>query len=121
MSRERYRHIGKPTPRKDAVDIVTGTARFIDDIKMPGILHAKVLRSPHAHAEIKRIDTGKAERLSGVKAVLTHKNVPDWKGGIPIPHRRVLDRRVRFVGDGVAIIAAVSEEVAQEALELVEV
>jgi CO/xanthine dehydrogenase Mo-binding subunit len=121
MSRERYRHIGNPTPRKDAVDIVTGSARFIDDIKMPGMLHAKVLRSPHAHAEIKRIDTEKAERLSGVKAVLTHKNVPDWKGGIPVPHRRVLDRRVRFVGDGVALIAAVSQEVALEALELVEV
>ena len=121
MSGKGYRYIGKPTPRKDAADIVTGAARFIDDIKIPGILYAKVLRSPHAHAEIKRIDTGKAAKLRGVKAVLTHENVPDWKGGIPIPHRSVLDRRVRFVGDGVALIAAVSEEVAQEALELVEV
>lgn len=121
MSTSNYRHIGKSTPRKDAVDIVTGSARFIDDIKVPGLLHAKVLRSPHAHARIQHIDTSKAEQLSGVKAVLTYKNVPDWKGGIPVPHRRVLDSKVRFVGDGVAIVAATSEEIAEEALELVEV
>ncbi|MEW6667063.1 MAG: molybdopterin cofactor-binding domain-containing protein [Thermodesulfobacteriota bacterium] len=121
MSATGYRHIGKPTVRKDAAEIVTGTARFIDDIKVPGMLFAKVLRSPHAHANIRRIDTTKAEGLSGVKAVLTYKNVPDWKGGIPVPHRRVLDSRVRFVGDGVAVVAAASEEIAEEALDLVKV
>ena len=121
MSRDRYRHIGKPTPRKDGVDIVTGAAKFIDDLKVPDLLYGKVLRSPYSHANITHIDTTKAEALSGVKAVLTYENVPGWKGGIPVPHKRVLDRRVRFVGDGVALVAAKSEEIAQEALGLVEV
>lgn len=121
MSGEKYRHIGESTPRRDAVDVVTGTARYIDDIKMPIMVYAKVLMSPHAHANIKHIDVRKAERLPGVLTVLTYKNVPDWKGGIPVPHKRVLDRRVRFVGDGVALVAATSNEVAEEALERIDV
>ncbi len=121
MSKDQYRHIGKPTPRRDAADIVTGSARFIDDIKVPDLLYGKVLRSPYAHANIRHIDTQKAKALSGVKAILTYEDVPSWKGGIPVPHKKVLDRRVRFVGDGVALVAARSEEIAEEALELVEV
>ncbi len=121
MSKEHYRHIGKPAPRKDAMDVVTGAAKYIDDLKMPGIIYAKVLMSPHAHANIKHIDTREAERLPGVMAVLTHKNVPDWKGGIPLPHKLVLDRRVRFVGDGVALVAATSEAIAEEAMEHIDV
>ena len=69
-----YRHIGKGTPRKDAREVVTGRAKYIDDIKLPGMLFGKVLRSPHAHAVIKNIDTARAEKLAGVKAVLTYKN-----------------------------------------------
>ena len=121
MSSEHYRHIGKATVRKDAVDIVTGSVTYIDDIKMPGMLHGKVLRSPHAHADIKYIDTTKAAQLRGVRAVLTYKDVPDWKIGIPEPHQRVLDRRVRYVGDGVALVAAATPEIAGEALDLIEV
>lgn len=121
MSSSGYRHVGKATLRKDALDIVTGAAKYIDDISVPGMLYAKVLRSPYAHATITHIDTSKAEILSGVKAVLTYKDVPEWKGGIPFPHKRVLDRRVRFVGDGVALVAATSGEIAEEALELIEV
>lgn len=121
MSRTSYRHVGKPTVRKDAMDVVTGAARYIDDVKMPGMIYAKVLMSPHAHANIKHIDTREAERLPGVLAVLTYKNVPDWKGGIPVPHKLVLDRRVRFVGDGVALVAATTEEIAEEALERIDV
>ena len=121
MASQGYRYIGKATERRDAVDIVTGAAKYIDDLKQPRMLYARVLRSPHAHAEIKQIDTSKAERLPGVKAVLTHENVPDWKGGIPVPHKRVLDHRVRFVGDGVALVAATTLEIAKEALDLIDV
>jgi CO/xanthine dehydrogenase Mo-binding subunit len=117
---EEYRFIGKATPRKDAPEIVTGTARFLDDIRLPGMLHAKVLRSPHAHALIKRVDKAGAEKLPGVKAVLTWEDVPDWKGGTPNV-TRVLDRKVRFVGDAVAIVAATSERIAAEALRLIDV
>ena len=106
--------------RKDALEIVTGKAQFINDVRRPGMLHGKVLRSPFPHARILKIDTAKAETLSGVKAVLTYKNVPDWKTGIP-RHVRVLDRKVRFVGDAVALVAAETEEGASEALKRIEV
>ena len=115
-----YRFIGKSTPRKDALEIVTGKAEFIDDVKRPGMLCGKVLRSPYPHANIVDIDTAAARALPGVKAVLTYENVPDWKTGIP-RHVRVLDRKVRFVGDGVALVAAETEEKANEALGLIKV
>jgi len=115
-----YRFIGKAIPRKDAADIVTGNARFLNDIKVSDILFGKVLRSPHPHAIIKKIDKSKALKLAGVKAVLTWEDIPDWKGGTP-RCKRVLDRKVRFVGDAVALVAAVSEEIAQEALRLIDV
>jgi len=115
-----YRYIGKATPRKDAVEIVTGKATFVGDIKLPNILHGKVLRSPYAHANIKKIDTTKAEKLPGVKAVLTYKNVPDWKGGMPA-HVRFLDSKVRYVGDAVALAAGETEEICLEALGLIDV
>ena len=119
MSAE-YRFIGKRTARKDALEIVTGKAEYIDDVRRPGMLHGKALRSPHPHANVLQIDTAKAEALPGVKAVLTYQNVPDWKTGIP-RHVRVLDRKVRFVGDAVALVAAESEEIADGALGLIEV
>ncbi len=121
MTSDSYRYIGKNTPRKDAVDIVTGGAKYIDDIKIPGMLHGKVLRSPYAHAKIKHIDTTKASQLNGVKAALTYEDVPDWRGGIPEPHKRVLDHTVRHVGDAVALVAATTPEIAREALELIDV
>ena len=76
----KYRFIGKRTPRLDAPEIVTGKAKFLNDIKLADMLYGKVLRSPYAHAVIKSIDTGKAEAVKGVKAVLTWQDVPDWKG-----------------------------------------
>jgi xanthine dehydrogenase molybdenum-binding subunit len=115
-----YRYIGRATPRKDARDIVTGAVSYLGDRKLPNMLYGKVLRSPHAHAIIRRIDTSKAAALPGVKAVLTHADVPDWRVGTP-RIVRVLDRKVRYVGDGVALIAAISEGVAAEALGLIEV
>lgn len=119
MSKE-YRFIGKRTPRKDALEIVTGKATYIGDITKSGLLYGKVLRSPYPHARIKNIDTAKAEALPGVAAVLTHKNVPDWRTGMP-RHVPVLDRKVRFVGDAVAIVAAETAEIATEALGLIDV
>jgi xanthine dehydrogenase molybdenum-binding subunit len=119
MSKE-YRFIGKATPRKDATEIVTGKVEFIGDIKLANMLYGRVLRSPYPHANIVDIETSKSEDLFGVKAVLTYKNVPDWKGGLP-PHVRVLDSRVRYVGDAVALVAAETEELAEEALELIDV
>lgn len=117
---EEYRHIGKATPRKDAKEIVTGKAKYIDDIKLPRMLYGGVLRSPHPHARIVNVDTSRAEAYPGVKAVLTYQNVPEWSAGFP-RHRRVLDRTVRFVGEAVALVAAETREIADEALELIDV
>jgi len=115
-----YRYIGKPVIRKDAAEIVTGKVKFFDDIRLPEMLTGKVLRSPHAHALIKNIDTGKAKELKGVAAILTYKEVPDWKSGLPA-HLPVLDSKVRFVGDAVALIAAETVEIAEKAMELIDV
>jgi xanthine dehydrogenase molybdenum-binding subunit len=115
-----YRFIGKATPRKDAADIVTGNTRFLNDIKIQDMLYGRVLRSPHPHAFITGIDKTKALKLTGVKAVITWEDAPDWKGGTP-RYTRVLDRKVRFVGDAVALVAATSVEAAQEALGLIDV
>jgi CO/xanthine dehydrogenase Mo-binding subunit len=115
-----YRFIGKTTPRKDAKQIVTGRTDFLGDLKMHNLLHAKVLRSPHPHAIIKKVDKSKALALPGVKAVLTYEDVPDWKGGTPRVVR-VLDRKLRFVGDAVALVAATTEQIAEDALSLIDV
>jgi xanthine dehydrogenase molybdenum-binding subunit len=117
---DKYRFIGKVSPRKDAVEILTGRAKFLNDLKLPGMLYGKVLRSPHPHALIKKVDKEKAEKLQGVRAVLTWEDVPEWKGGTP-RCKRVLDQKVRFVGDAVALVAATSEEIADEALRLIDV
>ena len=78
-----------------------------------------MLRSPHPHAIIKKIDTRKAEKVKGVKAIITWENVPDWQlGNPPI---RLLDKRVRYVGDAVALVAAESEKIAHEAKKLIDV
>jgi CO/xanthine dehydrogenase Mo-binding subunit len=115
-----YRFIGKAMQRKDAKGLITGTAQFLDDRKFPDLLYGKVLRSPHPHALIKKIDKKKAEVLPGVKAVLTWEDIPNWKGGTP-RCTRILDRKVRYVGDAVAIVAADTEERAKEALRLIKV
>lgn len=117
---KKYRFIGKATPRKDGQDIVTGKADYIDDIRPLSMLHGKVLRSPFPHADIKKIDTTRAKAAPGVRAVLTHEDVPPWMTGMP-RHVPVLDKRVRFVGDAVAIVAADTLEQATAALDLIKV
>jgi CO/xanthine dehydrogenase Mo-binding subunit len=115
-----YRYIGKDTPRKDARNIVTGRAQYLDDVSLPNMLIGKVLRSPLPHANIKSIDVSKAAALPGVHAVLTYKDVTDATWGIPV-HMKLLDKKVRFVGDAVALVAADTAQIADEAVELIKV
>ena len=116
---EEFKVLGKNVVRKDAVEKVTGTARYIPDIQLPGMLHARFLRSPHAHARIKKLDTSRAEALPGVKCVLTYRNVPRVH-----PQRKfefLLDDTVHHPGEEVAAVAALTPEIAEEALKLIEV
>jgi CO/xanthine dehydrogenase Mo-binding subunit len=116
-----YRYIGKNTQRMDAVDIVTGKTTFLDDFRLPKMLCGKALRSPHAHAMIKRIDAGAAKMVKGVHAVLTYKEVPQsWRVGWPL-YRPFMDAKLAYVGDIVALVAADTEEIADEAIDLIEV
>lgn len=133
---ERYYHekelsvVGKWLPPIDGVERVTGKAPFTADIKLPEMLYAKVLRSPHAHAKIKKIDTSKAEALPGVRAVITYQNVPRNRGygagaasffSAADNQYTPFDDRVRLVGDEVAAVAADTLDIAEEALDLIEV
>ncbi|MBQ3292309.1 MAG: xanthine dehydrogenase family protein molybdopterin-binding subunit [Mogibacterium sp.] len=116
-----HRYLGKNQPRLAARDIVTGRARYAADEKIAGMLWAKVLRSPYAYAKIIDIDTSKAEALPGVKAIITYKNAPHWKAGMIIPHKHLLSDTVYFIGDAVALIAAETEAIADEARDLIKV
>ena len=117
---ENYRYIGKAVQRRDAEGIVTGATQYTDDLKFQNLLHGKVKRSPHAHAIIKKIDKTKAEALPGVKAIVTWEDIGDYRGGTP-RNVRVLDKKVRCVGDAVALVAAVTDEIAEEAIDLIDV
>jgi len=128
--------IGNSTPRIDADERVSGTAQFSRDFKLPGMLYAKVLRSPHPHAYIRSIDVSKASQLPGVRAIISHQNAEVvWGAGsvsggrqyndavkAATLHRRyIFNNPVRFVGDSVAAVAAVNRHVAEKALSLIEV
>src|SRR5829696_3264265 len=114
--------LGRPTPRIDARQRVTGTARYTADVRLPGLLCARVLRSPHPHARIVRIDTRRALALAGVKAIITHVDCRvSWGGGDTRNTRYLFNNPVRFVGDPVAAVAAVDRHVAEAALQLIEV
>src|SRR5687768_14546344 len=110
--------VGQPYPRLEGSEKVTGRARYSSDVRLPRQLYAKVLRSPLPHARIKRIATAKAEALPGVHAVLSSVNAPEIKW---YEESVVFDRTVRMVGDEVAAVAAESEEIAEDALRLIEV
>jgi CO/xanthine dehydrogenase Mo-binding subunit len=114
--------LGQPTPRIDALERVTGKATYTADVRVPGMLTGRVLRSPHPHARIVRIDAGRALRLAGVRAVITHENCQVvWGSGDTRNRRRLFNNPVRFVGDPVAAVAAVNRHVAEEALLLITV
>ncbi len=115
--------IGHSYPRPDAVDKVTGKAKFADDYLFPGMLYGATLRAEYPHARLVSIDTEKAKALEGVHAVLTHTDVPGRnRHGLVFPDWPVLcDDKVRYLGDAVAIVAADSPQIAAEALKLIEV
>jgi putative selenate reductase molybdopterin-binding subunit len=121
--------VGKPEEKVDAVKLAKGRPVFTDDFTLPGMLYGALLTSPHAHARIRHIDVSAARKLPGVHAVLTHKDVPRVpyaSGGQSYPNpppydQFSLDNKVRHVGDRVAIVAAETPEIAQEALKLIEV
>ncbi|CAA9576709.1 MAG: Xanthine dehydrogenase, molybdenum binding subunit [uncultured Thermomicrobiales bacterium] len=110
--------VGRPQQRADGAEKVTGRARYAYDIRLPGQLYARVLRSPHPHARVRRVDTSRAAALPGVRAVLSSADAPEiaW-----YQDSALFDRTVRFVGDEVAAVAAESEEIADDALRLIEV
>jgi putative selenate reductase molybdopterin-binding subunit len=124
-----YQTVGKPEKKVDAVKLAQGKPAFAADFEKRELLHAKVLRSPHAHARIKHIDASKARALPGVAAVLTWQDIPrvvystaGQSDPIPGPLDCFsLDYKVRFVGDRVAFVAAETPEIAQKALGLIEV
>jgi xanthine dehydrogenase YagR molybdenum-binding subunit len=114
--------VGKATPRIDALKRVTGAATYTADIQVAGMLYARVLRSPHPHARITKIDVSKAHALAGVKAILTHENCDiQWSSGDTRNKRLLFNNPVRFAGDAVAAVAAVNRHVAENALHLIDV
>lgn len=132
MGNQSYKWVGTRQPRPDGADKVTGRARFGADFDMPGQLVGKVLRSPHAHANIRSIDTSKAKALRGVKAVITAADLPDMPdemapAGEVMVNLRDVTRNVMarekalYDGHAVAAVAATSEAIAREALDLIEV
>jgi len=120
------RFVGKEVNRIEDVALVTGSVEFIDNYAVPGMLHCAMLRSPHAHARIRSIDTSRAEKLPGVVAILTGANVRQWSqpaGGFPEgtgAYYMAIDK-ASYVGEPVAAIAAISRHIAEDAAELIEV
>src|SRR5213592_1420379 len=114
--------IGLSIPRPDAPEKVTGVVQYVADLNPRGLLHAKLLRSPHAHARILRIDVSKARALPGVRAVLTAADIPELKRQAPTRAHAILaiDRAV-FLSEPVAAVAADELAIAEEALDLIEV
>jgi CO/xanthine dehydrogenase Mo-binding subunit len=114
--------VGHATARIDAVQRVTGAATYTGDIRLPGMLYARVLRSPHAHARIRHIDVSKALAMPGVKVILTRDNCDTiWSSGDTRNKRYLFNNPVRFAGDAVAAVAAINRHLAEEAARLIEV
>ena len=124
MAKE-YKVIGKKVERVDAFERLVGEAKYASDIYLPEMLYVKLLRSPHPHAKVVKIDTAKAQALPGVKAILTPADVPDF----PIHKRQtpptlvmpVLASTARYAGDEILAVAAMDEETAEDALDLIKV
>ncbi len=115
--------VGKAAPRVDALAQATGTTRYVDDISYPGMLYGKILRSTRAHARIASIDTSAAKALPGVHVVLTGADLPVTFGLLPVSqdeHALAIDK-VRHVGDPVASVAADDPDIAQHAIDLIDI
>jgi CO/xanthine dehydrogenase Mo-binding subunit len=120
--RSKFGVVGKSIPSIDAMEMVRGGIVYASDTTLPGALEAGLLLSPHAHAKIIRIDTSKAEQLPGVKAIITRNNVPNVKFGPIIQDDTVLAfEKVRHFGEPVAAVAAVDEDIVEEALSMINV
>ena len=121
------RVVNKGIRKVDAKALVTGRAVYTNDIASSDSLIVKLVRSPHAHALIKEINTTRAEALPGIECVLTYKDCPNKRFTLagqtypePSPYDRlILDQRIRFVGDAVAIVAGTSEAVVKQAMRLI--
>jgi len=115
--------IGKPTAMVDAAQKTTGAGKYTDDLSLPGMLVGNILHSQYPHARIKSIDVHRAEKVDGVVAVVVGKDAPNPYGILPVGHDEhalALDK-VRYVGDNVACVVAISEAIAERALELIDV
>ncbi|HKN82214.1 MAG TPA: molybdopterin cofactor-binding domain-containing protein, partial [Pyrinomonadaceae bacterium] len=123
MAKNDFKVVGKPFRKVDARAKCVGQTKFADDIVLPRMLYCKILRSHHPHALIKNIDTSKALALPGVFAVITGKDLPIPYGILPVSqdeHALCIDK-VRFIGDPVAAVAAIDEDFAFEAMNLIQV
>ena len=131
MQRHRFRHIGAPLARKEDLRFLTGHGRYVEDIEIPGALHACFVRSPHPHARIRRIEVQEAKKVPGVIAVYTGKDLAQWttplrmappiEGLLPVEMTTLPIDKVRFHGDPVACVIATSRYLAEDAAERVEV
>lgn len=119
--RDSLKIVGQSLPRVDGFEKVTGQATYGTDVKLPGMLYAKILRSSHPHARLLNIDTSKAEKLAGVRAVVTGKSIPMELYGAVIKDTYFMAvEKVRYVGEPVAAVAAIDEDTAVEALSLIQ-
>jgi xanthine dehydrogenase molybdenum-binding subunit len=129
LTGKKFKIIGKRLEKVEALEKATGQLKYSGDIYFSDMLHARILRSPYAHAHIKHINISKALKLKGVKAIITHQDIPK----IPTMHQFLhvpavmyydsflLEKKVRHFGDRVAAVAATTPDVAAEALELIKV
>jgi CO/xanthine dehydrogenase Mo-binding subunit len=118
---ESFSSVGKRLPKRDAIDKVTGRAAYIQDLKVPGMLYGRILRSKYPHARIVRIDTSRAKKLLGVRAVITAEDVPAIRYGFMKDQPVLKSGKVRSYRDEVAAVAAIAPEIAEEALTLITV
>lgn len=113
--------VGRSINRRDALEKVTGKAMYSSDMALPGMLHAKILRCPHAHARIRSIDTARAAALPGVEAILTKDNTRDWHTQWYMIAQPAFPEMVAYAGQEVAVVAATTAEIARAAVDLIEV
>src|SRR5579872_3274038 len=115
--------IGKPVALIDSAGKTTGMGKYADDLSLPGMLVGKILHSPYPHARIKSIDTTEAEALDGVVTIVVGSDAPNKYGILPVGHDEtaLAVEKVRYVGDNVACAVAISESIAEQALELIDV
>jgi CO/xanthine dehydrogenase Mo-binding subunit len=123
MGKRDFGIVGKPIPVKDAKEKVTGALKYAVDFEVQGMVHGKILRCPHPHARVIRIDASRALALPGVIGIVTHEDAPglEWHGCWFNYRGKIIDGIGRFAGDELGAVAAVSSAIAEEALNLIEV